>query len=561
MKKTNILSLAFLMVLGLCLIGCTPAEKADFVLMNGKVFTANESDSFVEAVAVKDNKILALGSSQQIKKHIGEETQTLDVGGQLVIPGLIDSHVHFAGGGRSLSTLTFRGVDSIEKIQELVAARIKELPEGAIISGSQYDHTLFPGGKWPTKEDLDVVSPNNPVVIRRVDGHSSWANSLALKQSNITKDTPSTSSGEVMKDPETGEPTGILTESASGLLRLKGTRVRSSQEDNIGMALKHAAKLGLTGIHTSSSLSEIDHYNKLKAEGGLTLRVYAWLGVRGLDSYIEKGIKQGQGDDMVRVGFQKIFIDGTLGSGTALMFEPFTDEPDKLGLPQMEEEEFYALVENAHKNGFQIGVHAIGDKGVNWVLNAVEKAQQKHGKKGLRHRIEHAQIIIPEDIPRFKELGVIASMQPTHCTTDMRFCEQRVGMERSKGAYIWRTLLDNGAKLAFGTDWSVEPLDPMRGIYSTVTRKNIEFDYPEGGWFPDQKLTMAEAIKYYTLGSAYASFEEELKGSLELGKLADMVVLSKDLFEIEPKEILTTEVLYTILGGKVVYQKVDGGMN
>ena len=551
--------MSLFLVWGLCLTGCSPAEEADFVLTGGKVFTVDESDSFVEAVAVKDGKILALGSSRKIKRFIGEGTQVLDVDGRLVLPGLIDSHVHFAGGGRSLSTLTFRGVDSIEKIQEMVAARIKELPGGAIISGSQYDHTLFPGGNWPRKEDLDVVSPNNPVVIRRVDGHSSWVNSLALEQSNITKDTPSPFGGEIMKDPETGEPTGILTEAASGLIRVKGPRIRTSAQDNIKMALQHAAKRGLTGIHSSSGLTEIERYNELKEKGELTLRVYAWLGIRGLDSYMEKGIKQGQGDDMVRVGFQKIFIDGTLGSGTALMFEPFTDEPEKVGLPQMEEEEFYALVEKAHENGYQIGVHAIGDKGVNWVLNAVERAQQKHGKKGLRHRIEHAQLIIPEDIPRFAELGVIASMQPTHCTTDMRFCEIRVGKERSQGAYIWRTLLDHGAHLAFGTDWSVEPLDPMRGLYSCVTRKSIEFDYPEGGWFPEQRLTMAEAIRYYTLGSAYASFEEDIKGSLEVGKLADMVVLSKDLFEIEPKEILTTEALYTILGGKIVYQKEGSG--
>ncbi len=536
-------------------IQCTPKEKADFALINGKIFTVDKNDSFVEAIAVKEEKIIAIGSNKKIKKYIGKETHVLDVEGKLVIPGLIDAHLHFASGGQSLTTLTFRGVDSVKKIQEMIAAKIKTLPEGAPVFGSQYDHTLFPGGKWPTKEDLDKVSPNNPVVIRRVDGHSSWLNSLALKQSGITRDTLSPFGGEVHKDPQTGEPTGILKEAASSLIKVKGPRPRSLPDKNIARALKHASRLGLTGIHTSSSLKEIELYKSLKQNNKLNLRVYAWLPISGLDTYILKGIKQGQGDNMVRVGFQKIFIDGTLGSGTALMFEPFTDEPEKSGLSQMEEEKFYALVEKAHKNGYQIGVHAIGDKGSNWVLNAVERAQKKYGKKGLRHRIEHAQILIPEDIKRFKELGVIASMQPTHCTTDMRFCEQRIGKERSKGAYIWRTLLDNGASLAFGTDWSVEPLDPMRGLYSCVTRKNIEFDYPEGGWFPEQKLTMAQAIRYYTLGSAYASFEENIKGSLEVGKLADMVVLSKDLFTIEPKEILTTETVYTILGGKIVYEK------
>jgi hypothetical protein len=258
---------------------------------------------------------------------------------------------------------------------------------------------------------------------------------------------------------------------------------------------------------------------------------------------------------MVRVGFQKVFIDGTLGSGTALMFAPFSDEPGKSGLPQMPEAGLDALFEKAQMNGYQTGTHAIGDKGVNWVLNAVERARKKFGTNDLRHRIEHAQIIAPSDVPRFKQLGVIASMQPTHCTTDMRFCESRVGKERSKGAYIWRTLLDNGAKLAFGSDWPVEPLDPMRGLYSAVTRKNIEGDFPEGGWFPEQRLTMEEAVKLFTSGSSYASFEENIKGTLEPGKLADMVVLTKDLFAIPPREILTTEAAYTILGGRIVFER------
>lgn len=555
MNKKTIIGLSVFLALGLVFSGCKKYEEAEFVLLNGKIFTGVEAAPYAEAAVVKAGKILAVGKTKDVKKHFGPETQVLDAGGRLVIPGLIDAHTHFAGGGRSLISLTFRGVNSIEMVQEMVSAKIKELPAGAPVFGSQYDHTLFPGGNWPTKEDLDKVSPNNPVVIRRVDGHSVWVNSLALKQSGITKKTKDPFGGEILRDPKTGEPTGILTEEATGLIKVMGPSVKSTLEDDIIRGLGHAAELGLTGVHTSASLMELEVYKKLNQEGKMTLRVYAWLPIQGIETYIETGIKQGQGDDMVKVGFLKAFIDGTLGSGTALMFEPFADEPLKTGLPQMPEEEFYALIEKAHQNDYQVGVHAIGDKAANWVLNAVERTQQKHGKKDLRHRIEHAQILIPSDVPRFAELGVIASMQPTHCTTDMRFCERRVGPERSKHAYIWRTLLDNGAMLAFGSDWSVEPLDPMRGLYSTVTRKNIEFDYPEGGWFPEQKLTMAEAIKYFTYGSAYASFEENIKGTLEAGKLADMIVLSKDLFTIEPQEILTTEVLYTILGGKVVYEK------
>jgi len=530
-------------------------DKADLVVRNAKIFTGWEFKPWAEAVAAKDGKIAAVGSDKEIADWIGPQTKVIDAEKRLVIPGLIDAHTHFSSGGRSLISLSFRGVRSIEKVQEMIAAKIKELPPGAAVFGAEYDHSLFPGGLWPTKTDLDKVSPANPVVIERVDGHSAWVNSLALSQSGITKDTADPFGGEILKDAKTGEPTGILAEAALGLLKVKRTAVKSRLEYDILRALEHAAKLGLTGVHTSASYAELGHYKKLKDEGKMTLRVYAWLPVEGLDSYIAKGLRQGQGDDLVRTGFLKLFIDGTLGSGTALLFAPFADEPGKMGLPQYPEDKFAALIAKAHENGYQTGTHAIGDKGVNWVLNAVEKAQMSFGMKDLRHRIEHAQVLVPSDFARFKTLGVIASMQPTHCTTDMRFCERRVGLERSKYAYAWRTLLDAGARIAFGSDWPVEPLDPMRGLYSAVTRKSIEFDVPEGGWFPEQKLTMAEAVGLFTKGAAYASFEEGIKGSLKPGKLADLVILSKDLFTIESKEILTTETLATILGGRVVYEK------
>jgi len=547
--------LGLLVVIGF-LPACSRTEpKADFVLTNGKVYTGVAAAPWARSVAVRDGKIVAVGSDGDLDSRVGPETRVLDAKGRLVIPGLVDAHTHFASGGRSLISLSFRGVDSVARVQEMVALKIKELPAGALVSGSEYDHTLFPGGEWPTKEDLDKVSPDHPVVIERVDGHSIWVNSLALKQSGISKDTANPFGGEILKDPRTGEPTGILTEAATGLVHIREAQSASTPEQDILRALEHAARLGLTGVHASTDLQEMEIYRKLRGENKLTLRVYAWLPIESLESSISKGIRQGQGDDRLRTGFQKAFIDGTLGSGTALMFAPFSDEPGKLGLPQMPEDDFNALIVKAHANGFQTGTHAIGDKAVHWVLNAIERAQRLHGDKGLRHRIEHAQVIDPRDLDRFKELGVIASMQPTHCTTDMRFCETRVGMERSRNAYTWRTLLDHGAKIAFGSDWPVEPLDPMRGLYSAVTRKNIEGRYPEGGWFPEQKLTMAEAIGLFTTGAAYASNEETIKGTLEPGKLADMIILSKDLFTIEPEEILTTEVLATILGGRIVYQR------
>lgn len=536
-------------------VGCQhKTETRASLVITGKIFTGLESEPLVEALAVADGKILATGTRKEIKKYIGPETRLIELKDGVAIPGLVDAHTHFSSGGRSLVELSFRGVDSVDKVQQMVAERIKELPPGTPVFGREYDHTLFPGQRWPTRHDLDKVAPDNPVVIRRVDGHSAWLNSLALKLSGIDRKTRDPFGGEIVRDPKTGEPTGILKESAMALIKVRST-VKSTPEEDILRALDHARRLGLTGVHADAGLRDLEIYKKLQAEGRLTLRVYAWLPIEGIEEYIKMGLRQGQGDDYLKIGFLKVFIDGTLGSGTALMFEPFADDPTKSGLPQYPEEAFYELLEKAYANGFQVGVHAIGDKGVNWVLNAVELARKKHGPKDLRFRIEHAQVIKPEDFPRFKELGVIASMQPTHCTTDMRFCEIRVGKERSRYAYAWRTLLDNGAVLAFGSDWPVEPLDPRRGLYSAVTRKNIEFDFPEGGWFPEQKLTLAEAIRYFTWGSAYASFEENLKGTLEPGKLADLTVFGRDIFSLEPKEILTAPIAYTIVGGRVVYEQ------
>ncbi len=557
--KHLVRGLAFFIVVGSNFLPARPADgpdrAADFALIHGKVFTGNGASPWAAAVAAKDGVIIAVGPDAEIRKMISPATRVVDARGRLVIPGLIDAHTHFSSGGRSLVSLSFRGVRSVERVRDMVAARIKDLPAGSPVTGSEYDHTLFPGGRWPSKEDLDAVSPANPVVIRRVDGHSVWVNSLALKRAGITKDTKDPFGGEILRDRETGEPTGILTESATEMVRQVETGIRSTPEQDIVRALAHAAELGLTGVHTDAGLFQMKIYQNLAARGELTLRVYAWMPAEGLDAYIAKDLRRGQGDTMVRVGFLKAFIDGTLGSGTALMFAPFSDEPGKVGLPQMPEAEFDALIAKAHQHGYQTGTHAIGDKGVNWVLNAVQKARRAFGAKDLRHRIEHAQIIVPGDVARFKELGVIASMQPTHCTTDMRFCERRIGPDRSANAYIWKSLLASGTKMAFGSDWPVEPLDPMRGLYSAVARKNIEDDFPEGGWFPDQELTMAEAVKLFTAGSAYASFEEEIKGTLEPGMLADMVVLSRDLFTIPPREILETRSVCTIVGGRIVFQK------
>lgn len=529
-------------VFGLLLHGFQDPERADMVLTNGKVFTGLDDKPRFQAVAVKNGKILTVGTNEEIAEHIGPSTHVLDVEGKLVVPGFIDAHCHFSSGGHSLTKLDLSDAPTIEYIQDKIAERIEKLPTGElIVAYASYPNPgLFKGLGWPTKEILDEVSPNNPVIIQRRGGHAVWVNSVALEKSGITKDTESPSGGEIVKDPETGEPTGILKEAASNLLKVWD---KPKPKEDIERALEHAAQLGITGIQTGSYLKEIEIFNELNKEGKLTLRVYAWVPVQELDRCVEKGIMWGQGDEMVRVGLVKMYIDGTIGVRSALMFKPFAEEPGNTGLAQYEEEEFYALVEKAHKNGYQVGVHAIGDRAVHWVLNAFERAQNKHGKKGLRHRVEHCTVVTFEDAERFGVLGVIASMQPNITGSEI-YRRIRLGKERARRVDMWRTLLNNGAVLAWGTDWPVSPLNPMENLYQLVTR-----------YYKEERLTMAEAIKYYTYGSAYASHEEDIKGTLEKGKLADIVVLSRDLFTIPPREILRTEVLFTILGGKIVYQK------
>jgi predicted amidohydrolase YtcJ len=400
--------------------------------------------------------------------------------------------------------------------------------------------------------------------LSRADGHSVLVNSYVIRASGITRDTPDPSGGEIVKDPATGEPTGIFKESAQRLLKYGAVRVERSPEENEArrrqgweMAFAMAATLGVTSIQHAGE-GDAAWYQKLLAEGRLTAR----MDVDGrltadedrLRQYAEVRRMYPPAGDWIRFGYLKGLVDGTLGSGTALFFEPFEDEPAKSGLSMMTYEELEKQVLAADKAGFQIGIHAIGSKANHWILNAYRKAAEINGRRDSRHRSEHAQVLVDEDIRRFAELGVIASMQPTHCITDKRFCEKRIGKTRSRGAYAWRRLLEAGARLAFGTDYSVEPLNPMEGLYAAVTRKD-RLGEPGEGWFPDQKLTIEEAIRLYTLGSAYAQFMEDRKGMLKQGYLADVVVMADDLMSIPPEQIIGARVDYTIVGGKVVYRR------
>ncbi len=540
---------------------CSSQKIADLVIINGKVLTIDEDNPMVEAIAIKGEFIVAAGKTSKIKGWIDEEkTAVIDAGGRLVIPGFNDAHVHF--GPLDPDYIELRYTTDPSVITEKVEAQVARSKPGELIQGGHWEHEMFIDKKWPIKELIDNVSPDNPVLLSRADGHSILVNSYVLEKSGITKETPDPFGGEIQKDPVTGEPTGILKETAQNLIKTGEVKIpRSAEEDSARiwqgylLAMKEARELGVTSLQNAGP-ADFEAYEKLQKEGQLTSRIDIGKPLTGdttvLLKYRDIEKKYPKEGNWIRFGYLKAFSDGSMGSGTALMFEPFNDNPSTSGLAMWPYDELEKMVLTADKMGFQIGIHAIGDKANNWVLNIYEKAVEVHGKRDSRHRIEHSQTLRLSDIPRFSQLGVIPSMQPTHCISDKRFCEKRIGTERSKGAYAWRSLIDAGSILAFGTDYQVEPLNPMEGLYAAVTRKD-RLGEEGDGWFPQQRLTMEEAIEYYTFGSAHAQFMDDRKGMIKKGYLADIVIVDKDLLTIPESEIMKTKVDYTIVGGKVAY--------
>ena len=540
---------------------CDSTGKADLVILNGKVFTVNDENPIAEAIAVKGEKIIYTGSSKEAEKMVKKgTTKVIDANGRLVLPGFNDAHVHF--GPLDPDYIELRYTSDPAVFTEKVSAQVAKSKPGQLIRGGHWEHEMFTDRKWPSKELIDKVSPDNPVILTRADGHSVLVNSYILKASGITRNTVAPFGGEIQKDPVTGEPTGIIKENAMDLIKtgeVAAELTEKEQEEKIWqgylLALKEARELGVTSIQIPG-WGDFDAYRKLETEGNLTSRIDIGepltADIEKLNKYLEISKEFPRENNWIRFGYLKAFIDGTIGSGTALMFEPFTDNKETSGLAMMPYEEFENMVITADKLGFQLGVHSIGDKGNNWTLNAFEKAQKVNGSRDSRHRDEHAQTLSPDDIPRFAKLGVIASMQPTHCISDKKFVIKRIGEERAKGAYAWKSLADAGALIAFGTDYQVEPLNPMEGLYASVTRKDRLGEDGEG-WYPEQKISMAEAIKYYTVGAAYAQFMEDRKGMIKKGYLADIVITDRDLFNIPENEIMKTKIDYTIVGGKIVY--------
>lgn len=534
-------------------------SSADLVLVNGTIYTGDPALGRVEALAIKGEIITAAGTRHEIEHWVGPHTRVLDLQGRFVMPGFNDAHVHMASAGRAKLTLDFTGVRSLAEMQQRMRARLDDVQPGEWLRGHGWDQSLWDPPSIPTRQDLDAVSKDHPMLFSRVDGHSAVVNSLALELAGITKDTPEPEGGEIVRDPQ-GEPTGWLKEEAVGLVeRLIPKPTQAQRKRALELALQDAAAHGVTSVQDDSvrggDWENFVAYQKLQQEGKLIVRVTEWLDFNApIKALKARQAQAGTADPWLKTGALKAITDGSGGSHTAAMLEPFADEPGNRGILLYEPEKLKQMVIERDAASFQIALHAIGDRANRVVLDAFTAARAANKRRDARHRIEHAQFVHPDDFKRFGELGVIASVQPCHLLSDMRWAPALLGPARAAEGYAFGTLLKSGAILAFGTDYPVELINPFRGLYAAVTRE-FETGGPQAGWLPEEKLTLEEAIHAYTLGSAYAEFEEQRKGTLTLGKFADLIVLSQDITRVPSRALLNTEVLLTVVGGKIVYEK------
>lgn len=526
--------------------------KISMLLVNGKVFVADEKHSMAEAVAIDGERILAVGKTSELTSKY-EAATTIDLRGKLVTPGFNDAHVHFFAGALSLLTVDLFNSKSAEEAAARVAAKVKEVKPGEWIIGRGWDHTLW-GNKFPNKSLLDKVAPKNPVLLERVDGHVGWANSAALKLAGIDRNTKDPEGGIIERGAD-GEATGILKETASDFVQSKVPPPTDEQKAKaMELALDMAKKYGITSVQDNSGYQTTKLYRALLKEDKLTVRVSEWLdfedSLENLKAQRAEFNSFKDDPNRLRLGAVKGYVDGTLGSKTAAMLAPFSDDAGNSGIPRRSQEDLTAKVVALDKEKFQVTLHAIGDRANRMALNAYEAAKNP----SRRHRVEHAQVVSPSDFKRFSDLGVIASMQPTHAISDKRWAESRLGEYRVLGAYAWHFMQSYDVHVPFGTDFPVESINPYQTLYAAVSRQDTEGD-PSGGWQPQERLSMAAAIRCHTYESAFAEFMENEKGTIEAGKLADLVVHSQDLLTIPHAEVLKTEPLYTIFNGRVVYQK------
>jgi predicted amidohydrolase YtcJ len=533
-------------------------ERADIALLNGAVYTVNPRQPWAEAVALKKNRILRVGSEADIKPAISSNTKVIELKGDLVLPGFIDSHTHFIDGGFALSGIQLRNVRSKKEFIACIKMKVREMDKGKWVLNGDWNHLQFDHPKLPNKEWVDKVTQDNPVCVDRMDKHAVFVNSLALKIAGITKNRQSPEGGIIEKDPVTGEPTGILKDSAIDLIKQHIPEASLyDKKEAVAAAVKHANSLGVTSVHDMQFSAELEVYQEMIKQNKLTARLCVYIPVSEVNLFKRMKLRTPFGNDFLKIGGLKGFVDGSLGSFTALFFHPYEDASEKSGLlvsDMFPEGIMEKRLKEADKAGLQVAIHAIGDRANHIILDIFERVAEENEKRDRRWRIEHAQHLMPEDIERIAKMNVIASVQPYQIVEDGVWAEERIGAERARTTYAFKSLLEKGAALVCGSDWTVAPLDPIKGIFAAVTRRTREGKHPEG-WIPEEKISVEDAVKGYTLSGAYAEFAEDKKGSLEPGKLADIVVLDKNLFKIPLEEIINTRVGMTIFDGKIVYEK------
>ena len=552
-------NLLFTIVLAAAAACSSPqTPSASLVVTGARVWTGDPELPWAEAVAVSGDEIVAVGTAAEVAPWIGGGTLVIDAQGGLLTPGFIDTHVHFLAGGAAIASVQLRDAQTPEEFAGRIEAFAKTAEPGEWILGGAWDHTLW-GGELPHRDWIDAVTPDNPLWVFRLDGHMALANSLALRQAGVDADTPDVAGGEIIRD-EDGRPTGILKDNAMALVEAAIPVPTERQlEGYLDAAMQYVAANGVTTVHdmydsVGNGWLGIETYRRAAARGDLLTRIYAVTPLGEWQKLADDIERNGRGNEWLKTGGVKGFMDGSLGSHTAAMLEPFTDTPDESGFLLDSLDNLRTMMTGADAAGLQLNIHAIGDKAIRDLLDIFHDVATENGDRDRRLRMEHAQHIHPDDVPRFAVQGVIASMQPYHAIDDGRWAEDVIGAERSQTTYAFKSLIDSGAHVALGSDWFVAPADPLAGIYAAVTRRTLDGRNPDG-WVPEQKITVEQALRGYTYEGAYASFEEDRKGMLKPGTLADMVLIDRDLTAIAAETIRDAKVLKTIVGGRVVYSR------
>jgi len=533
----------------------TAEPPGPIAVVNARVWTGDPKRAWADALLTDDDRIATVGFSAEVMKRVRGETHVIDAGGRMVVPGFVDAHIHFLAGGLGLASVQLRDASTRDVFVRRIAEFARTRAPGTWIRNGDWDHELW-GGELPRREWIDAVTPDNPVWINRLDGHMALANTLALRAAGITRDTPEVAGGTIVRG-DAGEPTGVLKDNAQQLIdRVVPSPSDADLDAALAAAMRHVARHGVTSVQHMGTWDDLAVFQRARAASTLETRIYAAVPIHTWERLRDYVNTHGRGDAWLRVGALKGFVDGSLGSHTAAMLEPFTDAPHDRGLFVNTPEDLDHWTSGADAAGLHLIVHAIGDLAIRTQLDIYERAIRVNGPKDRRFRIEHAQHLTAQDIPRFAQLGVIASVQPYHAIDDGRWAERVIGPARAKLTYAFRSLLDAGARLAFGSDWHVAPPFPLAAIHAAVTRQTLDGKHPDG-WIPEQRITVQEALRAHTIDAVYASFEDAEKGSIARGKLADFVLLDRDITRVPAAELAETRVMMTVVGGRVVFSDGD----